>query len=112
MIIIIIIEEDQLLREVVSEISPRGIKDWFFVCKKIPKRSHKQCRERFIFSFLINRLLILIIRWLNHLSPDVRKLSWTDNEKRKLVVLWLMYGNQWSKIAHELPGRFKILNLY
>jgi hypothetical protein len=36
--------EDQLLRDVVAEVGPDGVKDWFIVCKRIPNRSHKQCR--------------------------------------------------------------------
>jgi hypothetical protein len=53
------------------------------------KRSGKQCRER----------------WHNHLNPEIKKSEWSSEEKRKLIDLHETFGNHWSKIAENLPGR-------
>ena len=53
------------------------------------KRSGKQCRER----------------WHNHLNPDIIKADWSAEEKKKLIELHEIFGNRWSKIAENLPGR-------
>ena len=53
------------------------------------KRSGKQCRER----------------WHNHLNPDINKSDWSIEEKKKLIELHETFGNCWSKIAENLPGR-------
>ncbi|KAK2952348.1 putative Transcriptional activator Myb [Blattamonas nauphoetae] len=81
--------EDAMLKQIVAESGPDGVKDWLLVSKKIPNRSHKQCRER----------------WTNHLDPLIKKESWTEDEKCQLVRSWFRYGNQWSRIAVDLPGR-------
>jgi hypothetical protein len=53
------------------------------------KRSGKQCRER----------------WHNHLNPEIKKSEWSSEEKKKLIDLHETFGNHWSKIAENLPGR-------
>ena len=52
-------------------------------------RTAKQCRER----------------WMNHLSPDLEKRQWTDEENHILFFYQHIFGNKWSKIAKELPNR-------
>ncbi|KAA6354067.1 MAG: hypothetical protein EZS28_050406 [Streblomastix strix] len=71
-------QEDQLLRDTVQEIGPDGVKDWLLVAKRVPNRSHKQCRER----------------WTNHLCPQIRKQQWTEEEKRTLVKSWRKFSFQ------------------
>jgi hypothetical protein len=52
-------------------------------------RTGKQCRERYI----------------NNLAPGIVKTEWTQSDERRLVQLQSIYGNRWSLIAKEFPGR-------
>lgn len=79
--------EDDLLRQLVES---KGAKcSWSTIAARIPGRTGKQCRER----------------WLNHLDPTVVKGGWTDEEDRKLLALHEEYGNKWAVIAKQFPGR-------
>jgi myb proto-oncogene protein len=53
------------------------------------KRTGKSCR----------------LRWLNYLRPDVRRGNITLQEQLLILDLHSRWGNRWSKIAQELPGR-------
>eukprot|EP00181_Compsopogon_caeruleus_P003893 CAMPEP_0184678764 /NCGR_PEP_ID=MMETSP0312-20130426/1555_1 /TAXON_ID=31354 /ORGANISM="Compsopogon coeruleus, Strain SAG 36.94" /LENGTH=217 /DNA_ID=CAMNT_0027127753 /DNA_START=721 /DNA_END=1371 /DNA_ORIENTATION=- len=79
--------EDELLRKLVMS---RGEKcSWSTIATRIPGRSGKQCRER----------------WLNHLDPSVVKGGWTEEEDRRLINLHDEHGNRWASIAKHFPGR-------
>ncbi|KAM0919961.1 hypothetical protein ACQ4PT_007844 [Festuca glaucescens] len=45
------------------------------------------------------------LRWLNYLRPDVRRGDFTPREQLLILELHFRWGNRWSKIAGELPGR-------
>ncbi|CAM0872462.1 unnamed protein product [Alopecurus aequalis] len=45
------------------------------------------------------------LRWLNYLRPDVRRGDFTPREQLLILELHFRWGNRWSKIAQELPGR-------
>ena len=52
------------------------------------------------------RFMILIqIRWFNHLDPGVRKLAWTDTEEYLLIESHKVQGNKWAEISKIMPGR-------
>ncbi|XP_038889213.1 MYB-like transcription factor EOBII [Benincasa hispida] len=53
------------------------------------KRTGKSCR----------------LRWLNYLRPDVRRGNITPEEQLLIMELHSKWGNRWSKIARQLPGR-------
>ncbi|CAA6665553.1 unnamed protein product [Spirodela intermedia] len=53
------------------------------------KRTGKSCR----------------LRWLNYLRPDVRRGNITPEEQLLIIELHSRWGNRWSKIARQLPGR-------
>ena len=64
--------EDKIIQECVAQ----GITKWSEIAARIPGRIGKQCRER----------------WFNHLSPDISKEPWTEEEDRRLVQLREMLG--------------------
>ncbi|KAK9136636.1 hypothetical protein Sjap_007230 [Stephania japonica] len=45
------------------------------------------------------------LRWLNYLRPDVRRGNITLEEQLLILELHSRWGNRWSKIAQQLPGR-------
>ncbi|TKW12306.1 hypothetical protein SEVIR_5G027600v4 [Setaria viridis] len=45
------------------------------------------------------------LRWLNYLRPGVRRGGFTPREQLLILDLHSRWGNRWSKIAANLPGR-------
>lgn len=73
----------------ISLVNAHGPRNWTSLATRMPSRSGKQCRER----------------WLNHLNPDIKKGAWSAAEDEMLVDLHKTIGNRWSEIAKHLPGR-------
>lgn len=78
--------EDRILSDVVTR---EGAQKWSTVAALLPGRTGKQCRER----------------WFNHLCPEVRKGSWTEEEDRIIMESVREHGTKWSFIVKNLPGR-------
>jgi hypothetical protein len=58
------------------------------------------------------RVKCIMIRWHNHLDPDIKKDYWSRNEDATLFQKHEELGNKWSEIARFLPGRYlNILNI-
>jgi hypothetical protein len=79
-------EEDEL---VVNWVQDHGPTDWSQLATLLPHRIGKQCRDR----------------WTNHLSPTVARGIWTSQEEELLITLHGKFGNKWSSIAEQIPGR-------
>ncbi|KAF8092359.1 hypothetical protein N665_0416s0015 [Sinapis alba] len=45
------------------------------------------------------------LRWANHLRPNLRKGSFTEDEERLIIQLHAQLGNKWARMAAQLPGR-------
>ncbi|PON39514.1 Octamer-binding transcription factor [Trema orientale] len=79
-------EEDRKLIRLVKQY---GVRKWAQIAEKMIGRAGKQCRER----------------WHNHLRPDIKKDSWSEEEERILVEAHAEVGNRWAEIAKRIAGR-------
>ncbi|XP_042479565.1 transcription factor MYB64-like [Macadamia integrifolia] len=79
-------EEDRLL---VTLVKQYGERKWAKIAQKLVGRAGKQCRER----------------WHNHLRPDIKKDTWSEEEERQLIEAHEKVGNKWAEIAKRIPGR-------
>ena len=78
-------EDDQL----VDLVRKHGPKHWTLIAKHLKSRTDKRCRER----------------WHNHLNPEIKKTSWTEEEETIIYNAHEQWGNQWAKIAKLMEGR-------
>jgi len=74
---------------VVDLVQKYGQKKWSFIARQLQGRLGKQCRER----------------WYNHLSPDIKKGGWTDDEDKLIIEIHAQLGNKWAEIRKCLEGR-------
>ncbi|KAI3507878.1 hypothetical protein L1887_22873 [Cichorium endivia] len=79
-------EEDRKLLRLVKQ---HGVRKWAHIAEQMTGRAGKQCRER----------------WHNHLRPDIKKDTWSEDEERMMVEAHQKVGNKWAEIAKLIPGR-------
>ncbi|KAL9324501.1 hypothetical protein ACSQ67_009358 [Phaseolus vulgaris] len=81
------VEEDNLL---INYIANHGEGRWnLLAIRSGLRRTGKSCR----------------LRWLNYLKPDIKRGNLTSEEQLLIFELHSKWGNRWSKIAQQLPGR-------
>ena len=79
-------EEDRTLAELVTS---RACTNWFEVAQRIPGRTPRQCRDR----------------WMNYLSPTNTFAPWTPEEDQMVIAHVNEFGTRWATIAKTMPGR-------
>ena len=79
-------EEDDRLAALVERF---GSKKWSFVAQLMCNRKGKQCRDRYI----------------NHLSPSIKKGEWSTKEEMMIVEGHRALGTRWAALAKVVPGR-------
>ncbi|BBN04219.1 protein MpR2R3-MYB3 [Marchantia polymorpha subsp. ruderalis] len=79
-------EEDELLRE---QVRVYGIERWARVAEGLPGKTSRQCRRR----------------WNMFLNVVSKRGGWTDEEDNLLLENHDRFGNRWTEIAKNLPGR-------
>ena len=79
-------DEDAMVVQLVEKY---GQKKWSFIAQQLQGRSGNQCRAR----------------WHNHLSPDIKKGGWTDEEDTLIIDSQARLGNKWVEISKLLVGR-------
>ncbi|XP_031492698.1 transcription factor MYB1-like [Nymphaea colorata] len=80
-------EEDCLLKKCVEKY---GEGKWHLVPQRAGlKRCRKSCR----------------LRWLNYLSPNIKRGMFAIDEEELIVRMHRLLGNRWSLIAGRMPGR-------
>lgn len=83
------IDEDDRLKALVMRY---GEEKWELITSKMPKRSSRQCRER----------------WMNYLSPTVKNCPWSAEEDDLLRAQVLKFGHRWRTMSALFPGRTDI----
>jgi len=79
-------DEDALLLDLVNQ---HGPSNWSRIATHLPSRIGKQCRER----------------WHNHLSPEVKKESFSHEEDMQIMRAVAEHGTKWALIVKLIPGR-------
>jgi hypothetical protein len=79
-------KEDQMLETAIDQL---GTNDWETIAQRIPGRSARQCRER----------------WLTYLSPEVNRTPWTAKEDALLFDVLQTHGPKWGAIVKFFCNR-------
>ncbi|CAH2073132.1 unnamed protein product [Thlaspi arvense] len=78
-----------MCRKLIRLVTQHGERKWAMISENLEGRAGKQCRER----------------WHNHLRPDIKKDSWSEEEEMVLVEAHTRIGNKWAEIAKHIQGR-------
>lgn len=78
-------EEDKLILNLIGTFG----KNWSLISKYFKRRSSRQIK----------------VRYVNHLSPDLKKSKFDKNEDDMILNLYAKLGNNWSQYVKFLKGR-------
>jgi len=78
-------EEDEMVSYLVDQFG----KSWNFISKIIKNRTSKQIR----------------LRYNNYLNPELKKDDFSKEEDFKIISLYKIFCNQWTKYKDFVPGR-------
>jgi hypothetical protein len=78
--------EDEIIT---NWVRAHGTMSWARLVESLPRRTGKQCRER----------------WRNGLNPALNRTEWLPSEDALISDLQQACGNKWVRIAQMLPGR-------
>ncbi|KAK8562396.1 hypothetical protein V6N12_010477 [Hibiscus sabdariffa] len=76
-------------RKLIRLVKQYAVRKWAQIAENMVGRAGKQCRER----------------WHNHLRPDIKKESWSEEEERILIEAHAKVRNRWAEIAKFISGR-------
>ncbi|ROT35242.1 hypothetical protein SODALDRAFT_329430 [Sodiomyces alkalinus F11] len=82
-------EDNVLYEEAIKQASSGPIKDWHRIAAKLPGRTNKDCRKR----------------WVNRVRGGLRSGSWSEAEDQMLRDAVAQFGQKWTKIAQVFGFR-------
>ncbi|KAK4225360.1 Homeodomain-like protein [Podospora fimiseda] len=83
-------EEDAILRdEAIKQSSSGAVRDWNKIATKLPGRTNKDCRKR----------------WVNKVCGNLKKGLWDREEDQRLQAAVEKYGLKWPQVAAEVGFR-------
>ncbi|KAI1323302.1 Homeodomain-like protein [Xylariaceae sp. FL0255] len=83
-------EEDSILQNETQKQAAKGtIKDWNRIAAKLPGRTNKDCRKR----------------WVNKVCGSLKKGMWDYAEDQRLIAAVEKHGQKWTLVANEVAFR-------
>jgi hypothetical protein len=79
-------KEDEVLEHYIKQL---GTDSWDVIANNLPRRTAKQCRER----------------WFTYLSPDINRSPWSPEEDGLLFDLMQVHGPKWGTIVELFCNR-------
>ncbi|KAI9150315.1 Transcriptional regulator [Paramyrothecium foliicola] len=77
-------EDEVLYREARSQLATGQVKDWNRIAAKLPGRTNKDCRKR----------------WINKVCGSLKKGAWDEDEDERLREAVRVHGQKWAVIAN------------
>jgi myb proto-oncogene protein len=51
------------------------------------------------------KVVLYLIRWYNHLNPEINNSFWSPQDEKKLFDAHKIHGNKWKSISRLFVGR-------